>query len=361
MKLQKYKTGSGNICITSCLRDMLNYFGFEVREYMIFVVSMANMFYYEDFFPEKNKTLKMGGIYYDVLTVIENALEFFNLKPIHINSDDAKEILDFVRNSLSNDCPVMAITSRKYLDYMPANFKDNIPHCINIIGLEEDGFIVSDTYIPTKPVDTYEGYLSEKSFLRSIQKAEGIYRGKFRYGCLTIKPESRDRREVKTFSEYPMEKMLWPILAAADTYLDGEVSEDRVLVGAKGLRKFQKDFVCWFQTQDEKNMKQLLKNIHNHLVDFGGCVTTYHFMSEFFTFLAQKTEEPFWYALSDDMQFLSRRWYILANTICKAAFIVQGDTEENIRVRLDELLSLEWVLWNKVKLVCEGLLNENNG
>ena len=50
MKLQKYKTGSGNICITSCLRDMLNYFGFEVREYMIFVVSMANMFYYEDFF-----------------------------------------------------------------------------------------------------------------------------------------------------------------------------------------------------------------------------------------------------------------------------------------------------------------------
>ena len=144
-----------------------------------------------------------------------------------------------------------------------------------------------------------------------------------------------------------MEKMLWPILAAADTYLDGEVSEDRVLVGAKGLRKFQKDFVCWFQTQDEKNMKQLLKNIHNHLVDFGGCVTTYHFMSEFFTFLAQKTEEPFWYALSDDMQFLSRRWYILANTICKAAFIVQGDTEENIRVRLDELLSLEWVLWNR--------------
>ena len=60
MKLQKYKTGSGNICITSCLRDMLNYFGFEVREYMIFVVSMANMFYYEDFFPEKNNTLKIG-------------------------------------------------------------------------------------------------------------------------------------------------------------------------------------------------------------------------------------------------------------------------------------------------------------
>ena len=210
MKLQKYKTGSGNICITSCLRDMLNYFGFEVREYMIFVVSMANMFYYEDFFPEKNKTLKMGGIYYDVLTVIENALEFFNLKPIHINSDDDKEILDFVRNSLSNDCPVMAITSRKYLDYMPANFKDNIPHCINIIGLEEDGFIVSDTYIPTKPVDTYEGYLSEKSFLRSIQKAEGIYRGKFRYGCLTIKPESRDRREVKTFSEYLWKKCSGP-------------------------------------------------------------------------------------------------------------------------------------------------------
>lgn len=360
MKLQGYKTGSGNICITSCLRDILNYFGYEVREYMLFAVSMANMFYYEEFTPGEDKKLRMGGIYYDVLTIIENTLKFFDLEVIHNNFKDEAETTAFVRNNLNNGCPVMAITSRKYLDYMPSQFKDDIPHCINIIGLEEDGFIASDTYIPKKPVEIFEGYLSDASFLDSIKYARDIYQEKFRYNCLTIKPMNQACREVKTFKEYSFKKLLRPILAAANTYLNGEVKEEKVLVGTKGLQKFHKDFMSWFKTQDMKNIKQLLKNIHNHMVDFGGCVTTYHFLSEYFVFLAQKTEEPVLLMLSDDMHFLSRRWYILANTICKAAFIVQEDTKDNINVRLNELIQLELVLWKKVMSICKKFLYSNS-
>lgn len=353
MKLQGYKTGSGNICITSCLRDILNYYGYEVREYMVFVVSMANMFYYEQFFPEKDEKLRMGGIYYDVLTIIENTLKFFGLEIIHNSSDDESAIITFVKNSLENGSPVMAITSRKYLDYMPTQFKDDIPHCINIIGQEEDGFMASDTYIPKKPVETFEGYLSEESFLNSVKYARDIYQRKFRYNCLSIKHISQDCRGVKTFHDYSFKKLICPVLVAANVYLNGEVQEKKVMVGTKGLQKFHSDFMCWFNTQDLKNIKQLLKNIHNHMVDFGGCVTTYQFLSEYFAFLAQQTEEPILRMLSDDMLFLSRRWYILANTICKAAFIVQEDTRDNIKERLDEIIKLELVLWNKVKSVCE--------
>lgn len=355
MKLEGYKTGGGNICITSCLRDILNFFGYEVRENMVFAVSLANMFYYEEFTPGEDEKLRMGGIYYDVLTVIENAVKFFGLELVHNTSDDDDEIAGFVRDNLNNGYPVMAITSRKYLDYMPEQFKDDVPHCINIIGLEGDDFIASDTYIPKKRVETYEGFLSKDSFLNSMKYARDIYQERFRYQCLAIKPIPKEDREVKTFQDFLYEKLCMPVLAAARTYIGGEVPEEKVLIGAKGLRKFRKDLLSWFTTQDIDKIKHVLKTIHNHMVDFGGCVTTYQFFSDYFTILGQKSGEAVWFRLSDDMQFLSRRWFILANTICKSAFIVQEDTKENIDTRLNELVQIEMVLWKKVQSVCEKL------
>lgn len=346
MELKGYKTKPGLICITSCIRDILNYNQFDVNESMVFVASKANMFYYEKFDIGKDSRIRIGGIYYDVLKVINNVLDYMQINMVHNDNETHDCILEFIKSNIDAGRPVLTILSRKYLDYMNDAFKDNIPHCVNIIGydLKKGTLRVSDVYIPTKPISTYEGDLSIENYLKCIDYARDVFNNKFLFNCISLQTERS-----KKFNEFPYEKLIEPICAAGDIYLNQHHTiHHNILVGKTALLQFYDNIMYWFDVKENKDLKGLLTNIHNRLVDYGGMVTTNRFFSEYMEFLFEHTGNSKFVKLQDDFKYISKRWFIVANILCKSVFMESHDTKINLDNRLSEIINLEEALWDKI-------------
>lgn len=347
MELKGYKTKPGLICITSCIRDILNYYQFDVYENMVFVASKASMFYYEKYDIEKGDgNIRIGGIYYDVIKVIENILDFMQIKMLHNNNGDHVSILNFIQSNIDAGRPVLSILSKKHLDYMSDSFRDEIPHCINIIGYDfnKGTLKVSDVYIPTKPISTYEGDLSIESYLKCIDSARDVFNEKFLFNCISPQID-----KIIKFNELPHEKLIEPIYAAGDIYLNHHKTiHPNILVGKSALLEFYDDMMLWFEEKEKKDLKGVLTNIHNRLVDYGGMVTTNRFFSEYMEFLYRQTNINKFKKLQADFKYMSKRWFIVANILCKSVFMESDETKTNFDNRLSEIINLEETLWDKV-------------
>ena len=121
-----------------------------------------------------------------------------------------------------------------------------------------------------------------------------------------------------------------------------------ILVGKSALLEFYDDMMLWFEEKEKKDLKGVLTNIHNRLVDYGGMVTTNRFFSEYMEFLYRQTNINKFKKLQADFKYMSKRWFIVANILCKSVFMESDETKTNFDNRLSEIINLEETLWDKV-------------
>ncbi|PEF55818.1 hypothetical protein CON32_23525 [Bacillus cereus] len=151
---KRYNTNPGTYCLSNCICNYLNYVGLDITELDILMDHEFQIVYTE------------GSSYIPMLSEgIENTVwNYLRKNNIEVekrsNDQDARLWLS---DSIKNDSLIVGHLNNKNLIYY-SRFADNkinnSKHFVNLIGINDiNGIYISDGYIPTYPVRTFEGWI----------------------------------------------------------------------------------------------------------------------------------------------------------------------------------------------------------
>lgn len=353
-KIQNYKTSIGNICIMSCLADIFNYYNLDVTESIIFTLSEASLFYYKHFnlddalrnnVPLTLFELKIGGMQYDLPLMIQNAIQYFDIRAESVSSLDMAEIKEFITRHVDQQHPVLSLLSRKHLSYMNKRYRDDITHSINILGYcwEKNELMVSDTYIPTTPVISYEGPLSVRDYYNSLFSSKDIFNKNFSFRNISFIDQ-----KALPFTTLSLTTAIKPLKNTARNFLNGECLEGGILTGLNGYKQFVADFEEWMQADITPLVFDVMRIIHHRLTNFGGPVITNKLLANYMDYLFTKWHNSDYQRLNSMFWDLSRNWFIIANLFGKASFHMTKESKVNLYQRLVNIITLEEAVYNMI-------------
>lgn len=352
-KIQNYKTSAGQICLMSCISDVFNQYGLEVNESIIFALSEASQFYYKHFNIEEalhnNATIKlfdlvMGGIQFDIPWMVNNVLGYFDMT-LDIDSGlEIAETKEFIAKHIYANQPVLALLSRKHLEYMDKSFKDDITHSINIVGYnqENNDLYISDTYIPTNPVTTYEGILTLEEYYKCLLSSKDIFKKQFTFRNIVFIKHS-----ALPFTALSTELIFKPVKNLALRFFK-ENTEGEILIGMKAYKQFFEDYEEWMLIEDSSIVLNLMRYVHHRLTNFGGPVISNRLLAEYMGYLHEKESKPEFLKLKTAFQDLSKNWFIAANLFGKTSYFITEKAKINLHQRLADMLQAEEAVYHMI-------------
>ncbi|MCP4154846.1 MAG: BtrH N-terminal domain-containing protein [bacterium] len=349
---ENFPLSTGKICLMSCLRDILNYFGFGVDESMVFAFTEANMFHFKPI-PEENfnrpepvdfiKHLKLGGMKYNIPEMLAALCKKTGLEMESITGTDDKENKIFIKKYLDNKSPLLGLVNRFYMTYNPKKYRDRVSHAVNVYGYDftNDAVYVSDTYIPTIPVSGYQGILPLQDFLNSLKFRKNIFNMEIREKLVAFNPglaPQLERIAVPTCKE--------AMYNIAGSYFAGKRLDKDLLTGKDALKEFIREYRFWADSLSLESINQLFKLIHSRLTNYGGPYLTNLLLADFAALLNSREPNEFHRYMTESYTQLARHWTIIANLFLKATMGKLESVKANIPQHLERLAIQEEELYS---------------
>lgn len=161
---ERYITNIGSSCLTACIINYFNYKKLLVSEEDLLLSSNAlNLFY-----------KKHSGFSIPLFTILRENL--YNHNIILKQFDEGYESLDHL---IRNENMIFAYIDKNIIKYAEVfnSFHSSLKfHCINIIGTDIKGYIVSDGFIPTRIPISFQGFLDidDKNIFIKMSKIYSI-------------------------------------------------------------------------------------------------------------------------------------------------------------------------------------------
>lgn len=351
-QILNFKTTPGHLCLTGCISDLFNYFGFEGNEGIIFALAEASQFYYKSFDLHVEKPaygkvdLVIGGARYDISLMIDNIIKYFPIKIEKEMSFEREETKAFIERYIANQLPVLAFVSREHLGYMNSAFRNPDSHFINIVGCDwaENQLRVSDPYIPTIPVTTYEGSLAFDDYYKGILSSREAFKYELEFRQIAFIPQ-----RPFTDKQLGVETLLEALKKTATDFFSELDSARGESIGLKGLERFLADVKEWELMDNRKMQSELFRDAHQKLSNFGGPVQTNKLFTDFSTYLASRAPNHHFLELSQCFAELSKCWSVIANLFGKYSFLGSNQIKGNICHRLMEVIQLEESTYRMIK------------
>lgn len=149
-----YTTYPGSYCLSNCIFNYLRLIVPNIKELDILMHCDLNIVF-------KSTNINRSRIFMAFEQGIAHFLEENQIVLSGINENDNRE--HWIRNKIYCNNFIIGHIGTKYLEYnhlFVNNQNVNTKHYINLIGWDEiKGLYVSDGYIPTYPIRSYDGWL----------------------------------------------------------------------------------------------------------------------------------------------------------------------------------------------------------
>lgn len=357
-RLEKFEVSIGNICVMSCISDILNYYNLSLSESDVFSFTEAQLFYYKPISVEELESfhgevpllsVTMGGMKYDIkdmLSCIENT---FQIKTEFQYGYDKEEIKDFIVDNIDNRIPVMSLLSRYHLDYIDDKIRDNITHSINITGYDwkKNILYIGDTYLPTIPVKNYIGAVSFESYYNSLIMSKDIFNKQFLYRNIAI-----DGKNAVNFENLTWKQKIKPLKSIAEHYYKSEQLEGGVLTGQKAYEAFFCSVEEWMQSDSKE---ELFRIVHHRLTNYGGLVLTYSLLLDYVRRLSNGRMNERMKDIQNQFLMLIKEWKIIANMFLKVSVASYEDIKKNMLGRIANKIAKTLVEEEKLYAMLKAL------
>lgn len=163
-----YVTVQGTDCFSACVVNYLNYVGIDISSGIICVWGGG----FNQSFTNEDNTFRITC---DMPDAVRNFLKEHDGKLIEANANN--DIAEkFLKDNVDNENKIMIAVRTDNFDYDDI-FKQSQSwsHCVNIIGYDDNGFIISDGYVPSMVPKTYQGGLSYEKTIEAWKKDDYYY------------------------------------------------------------------------------------------------------------------------------------------------------------------------------------------
>lgn len=355
IRIPNVKTNPAHICLTGCISDLFIQFGLEVNESIIFALAEASLFYYKHFDLNAERfrdgkmelfDLSMGGMRYDIPLMINNIIQYFDMKIDKKASFERAESKTFIEKYIADQLPVLAFVSRKHLGYMNTEFQNAVTHCINIVGYDWkiDQLYVSDPYIPTYPVTTYEGPLAFDEYYRSVIASRDMFKNELEFRNLAF-----ILQEPLSGKQLSIETLVGVLKKTAAGFFSEACSSRGESTGLKGLKKFLEDVEEWLTLDHTKMQSDLFRFVHQRLSNFGGPMVTNRLLADLMAYLSDREPESTFTELYWCFTELSKSWSVIANLFGKYSFSGTFKDKGILLQRLTDVIHMEEHVYDTIK------------
>lgn len=231
-----------------------------------------------------------------------------------------------IQNLIEKQIPVLANVDGSYLRYFPKRMAFEFKqHLIVIKGFNDNEFLVSDSYVPTYPPESYEGWINKDEIINVINHSYD--QGKV--FSLIPQKEGLKISEMKIYTDC-IKKML-----------DILITENEMR-----CRYFEEKTIDELSKM-EGNMNELLRKARGEILSNGGPAETREFFSNIYLKLADNKKSYKYYA--EKFRFFSDSWVDIANAFLKCMIIHDKDRFSE-KVRESYFLTKEEIeYFNKIK------------
>lgn len=205
--------------------------------------------------------------------------------------DTTDELMEFVKTSLKYDIPVVVNVNSYHLNYWPENIIDSYAHYIIVYGVSDDGFVnVIDNYIPSTPVQSYNGLLSMEAFIKALDFT-GVRINHGKKIAWTLRPtDSKDLR-------FPSaSEIIKNYIVNTLNNFEEASTDNRIVIGencyiystgTKALEAF-KTFLKTEMTQ-QNSEKAILVELYKNITSFGGPICMIGLVQKFLEDYSQES------------------------------------------------------------------------
>jgi len=247
MKEIDFKHKMAAHCETGTVTALLNHAGLEISEPMIFGISSGIFFgYFEssDFsFPTFIVRNKPGSIR-------ENISKLIGVKFETLKFRDKTKGEQALNELIQKEIPTAAQVDFFYMDYMPEYQRVHINvHFINVIGMNESSYLISDSYYPKKTELNKHmlnkarfagGFMEPKGFLfypkyipKDINYEKAIVTG-IKKACFNMTKLPVPFVGIKGMRKFAKKVKDWPKIARDIDHLSHEIMRINILLEDQG-------------------------------------------------------------------------------------------------------------------------------
>lgn len=247
MKEIDFKHKMAAHCETGTVTALLNHSGLEITEPMVFGISSGIFFGY---FESSNFSFPTFIVRNKPGSIRDNISKRLGVKFETLKFKDHGKGEQTLNELIRKDIPTAAQVDFYYMDYMPEYQRVHINvHFINVIGMNETSYLISDSYYPKKSVLTKQtlnkarfagGFMEPKGFLfyptripEVIDYEKAIIKGikKASYNMLKLPVPFIGIKGMRKFGKKVKE---WPKIARDIDHLSHEIMRINILLEDQG-------------------------------------------------------------------------------------------------------------------------------
>ena len=274
----------GAHCESGTVTSLLNHNGLDITEPMVFGIA-GNIFF--GYFESSNFPFPTFIVRNKPGSIRKNIAKSLGVKFYTKNFKSKEKGEKVLGELISNDIATAVQVDFYYMDYMPEWQRAHINvHFVNIIGKNENNYLVSDSYYPKKSnlaIDKLTkarftgGFMAPKGFLfypeyipEKIDFKKAIIKGikKSAYNMTKLPVPFVGIKGMRKFARKVTE---WPKIARDIDHLSHEIMKINILLEDQGTggAGFRYLFATFLQQAAEKVNEQGLKDMSKRMMEIG--------------------------------------------------------------------------------------------
>lgn len=284
MKEIDFKHKMSAHCETGTVTSLLNYGGLDITEPMVFGISSGIFFgYFESSnfsFPTFIVRNKPGSIRENISKRLGVKFETLKFKD---HGKGEKALNDLILKNI----PTAAQVDFYYMDYMPEYQRVHINvHFINVIGMNENSYLISDSYYPKKSELKKQtlnkarfagGFMEPKGFLfyptyipKDIHYEKAIVTG-IKKACFNMTKLPVPFVGIKGMQKFAKKVKDWPKIARDIDHLSHEIMRINILLEDQGTGGggFRYLYATFLQQASGMLNNNSLKDLSKQMMEIG--------------------------------------------------------------------------------------------
>lgn len=348
-RIENFPVNKGKICLMSQISDILSFYGYHLNESCLLGLCEGYQFYYGGLSDRPNQRdlrnlIKLGGMKYDIPMMLYRLKESLGLAVDGYIPEVKLDAEHFIRSYVDQNIPVLAFVMAYELAYSVSYRKDSLSHAIGIYGYDFDrGLVwVTDTYVNTKPVSSYQGELGVSHLVKGFDLSGALFDMQSEERMYALYP-----KHPRDFLQIPTEDLNQTLVKAAGDNLSGMQYRGGILGGIEAIASLERDYSMWGRSFDPDTLMNLMKALHNQITNFGGPAVTSRMMAEYLEAIYGREKKMAYRNFSRQFYQLYCLWQMVGNLCYKNA--LKGDyADSHVTGRLGEIRELSKQLYHGI-------------